>query len=83
MARTHPAVAAALGEHIPLPGCPQIIVTRAWAHNWLREALGFDPRSRVLDYMAFGRRETAEPLTDLSQPHIVHLLAFMQKTENP
>ena len=73
-----------LDEHISLPGCPQIIVTRIWAYNWLRDTLGYDPKERgfgSIDYMAFGRREVAEPLTDLSQPWVVQTLAFIESVE--
>ncbi len=74
-----------MDEHIQLPGCPQVIVTRGWAYRWLRDNLGYDPKARgfaSLDYLAFGRREVAEPLTDLTAPHIAALLAFIERTEN-
>ena len=88
MARTkqvHPTVQAVFDEHIALPGCPQIIVTRGWAYSWLRDSLGYDPRARgfaSLDYMVFGKRETREPLTDVNDPTIQRTLRFIEQTEN-
>jgi hypothetical protein len=80
----HPTLQAVLDEHIALPGCPQIIVTRGWCSVWLRDALGYDPKATgfgSIDYMSFGHKPVDEPLTDLTQPHIANLLAFMERTE--
>lgn len=42
-----------MAEHIPLPGCPDIIVTRAYAWQYLLD-LGFDPcENGAMDYMVF------------------------------
>lgn len=84
MSKTHPIIQAVMDEHIQLPGCPQLIVTRGWAYRWLRDELGYDPTARgfaSLDYMVFGRKETKEPLTDLTLPHIAHLIAYMVRVE--
>lgn len=53
-----------MNEHIHLPGCPQVIVTRAWAHSWLVET-GYDGGWQSMDRMCFGAKETSEPLSDL------------------
>ena len=77
-------VAAVMAEPVALPGCPDIIVTRGWLYAWLRDSLGYDQKGRgfaSLDYLVFGRRQSAEPLTDLSQPRIARLLAFMVETQ--
>jgi hypothetical protein len=85
MAKKQSAIVDAMfNEHIELPGCPQIVVTRAWAYRWLRDSLGFDPKARgfaSLDYLVFARRETQAPLTDLSQPWATNLIAFIEQTE--
>ena len=57
---------AVMNEHIPMPGFPQIIVTRGFAHQWLR-AHGWDESEHgygSLDYSIFQTRATSEPLTD-------------------
>jgi hypothetical protein len=75
-----------MDEPIRLPGAPQVIVTRGWAYQWLK-GLGYptDPRGRPfssIDYMVFGGSRlnpVDEPLTDLTQPHIVALIAMMER----
>ena len=57
---------AIMNEQIPMPGFPQIIVTRGFAHQWLR-AHGWDESEHgygSLDYSIFQTRATSEPLTD-------------------
>lgn len=88
MARTHrPTVLDALmAEPMRLPGAPQVIVTRDWAYAWLKK-LGYPLRGGYgsVDYMVFGRdvasskRMEVLELTDLTQPHIVALLALMER----
>jgi hypothetical protein len=53
-------------EHVPMPGMPQVIVTRHFCYLWLKSQ-GYDSKRKgfgSLDYMAFGRKATIEPLTD-------------------
>lgn len=56
-----------MAEHIRLPGCPQFVVTRAFAYQWLKDC-GYSDRDpdRLLDRMVFLARERSEPLTDLA-----------------
>lgn len=71
-----------MAEHIQLPGCPQIIVTRGWAYTFLRDELGYSPKARgfgSIDYMVFGREETNEPLTDLTIPECQSVFALMKE----
>lgn len=75
-------IQAVFDEHVALPGCPQIIVTRGWLYPWLRDHFGYDEKARgfaSLDYIVFGRKEVREPLTDLSEPWVESLLARMIK----
>jgi hypothetical protein len=85
MARKPTFMDELMNEHIPLPGCPQIIVTRGWAYQWLKDRLGYDPSARgfaSIDYLVFGRRKSvALPLTDLTAPHIAATLALIEATE--
>lgn len=74
-----------MNEPIRLPGAPQVIVTRGWAYQWLKK-MGYntDPKAGFasVDYMVFGGarlRPVDEPLTDLTQPHIVELIALMER----
>lgn len=63
-----------MNEHIPMPGCPQLIVTRAAAWQFLAE-LGYDqqpkagtrgPRFDTVDYMVMSKKPLNEPLSDLT-----------------
>lgn len=72
-----------MAEHIPLPGAPQIIVTRAFAYDLLVR-WGYPPIGGFgsVDYMVFGGRNlhaSTEPLTDLDQPWVRDLLDRMRK----
>lgn len=74
-----------MAEPIRLPGCPQIIVTRGWCYSWLKK-LGYntDPRAGFasVDYMVFGGtrlKPCDEPLTDMTQPWVVALIARMEQ----
>jgi hypothetical protein len=86
MARRKPSIInEIMNEPIRLPGAPQVIVTRGWAYSWLKR-LGYntDPKAGFasVDYMVFGgtrMRPVDEPLTDLTQPHIVELIALMER----
>lgn len=52
-----------MAEHIRLPGCPQVVCTRAFAMRWLLDA-GHDPRERgfgSIDYMVFSSPAVDEP----------------------
>lgn len=73
-----------MSEAIRLPGAPFVIVTRGWAYQWLKR-LGYatDPRKGFasVDYMVFGGSRMTpvdEPLTDMSQPWVVALIAQME-----
>ena len=83
--RTRNIVDEIMNEPIRLPGAPQVIVTRGWAYQWLKR-MGYntDPKAGFasVDYMVFGGsrlRPVDEPLTDLTQPHIVNLIALMER----
>ena len=55
-----------MGEHVEMPGFPQLIVTRHFVYHWLR-ARGWTPEARgfgSLDYTTFGREASALPLTE-------------------
>lgn len=74
-----------MNEAIPMPGAPQLIVTRGWAYQWLKR-MGYntDPRAGFasVDYMVFGNRRLTpvnEPLTDLEQPWAKNLIATMER----
>jgi hypothetical protein len=58
-----------MNEHIRLPGCPQIIVTRAFAWDWLQK-VGYSPEDKGfggLDYAVFHQLTPCEePLTDIA-----------------
>lgn len=79
------AVDEVMAEPIRLPGCPQLIVTRGWAYQWLKK-LGYetDPRKgqfSTVDYMVFGGSRLTpvdEPLTDMTQQWVVALVARME-----
>jgi hypothetical protein len=79
------AVDEVMDEPIRLPGCPQVIVTRGWAYSWLKR-LGYETDTRkgpfaTVDYMVFGGsrlRPVDEPLTDMTQPWVVALIAQME-----
>jgi hypothetical protein len=75
---------AVMNEAIRLPGCPMLIVTRGWAYQWLKK-LGYntDPRAGYasVDYMVFGGYRLTpvdEPLTDMTQPWVIALIARME-----
>jgi hypothetical protein len=73
-----------MDEHIYLPGCPQIVVTRGWAYSWLRDKLGWNPSERgfgSLDYVIFRPDATNEPLTELTG-WAADLIAHVERTEN-
>lgn len=62
-----------MGEHVPMLGMPQVIVTRAFCYQWLKARGWNDGRPnhsqngycfQSLDYAAFGRAATSAPLTD-------------------
>lgn len=55
-----------MAEPIRLVGFPQIIVTRAFAYQWLK-SLGWSERERgygSLDHVVFLPAPSSEPLTD-------------------
>jgi hypothetical protein len=57
-----------MNEHIAMPGCPQLIVTRGQAWHMLA-ALGYETDTRKtrfgsVDYMVMSKHETDEPLSD-------------------
>lgn len=79
------AIDEIMAEAIRLPGAPNIIVTRGWAYQWLKK-MGYntDPKAGFasIDYMVFGGSRMTpvnEPLTDMTQPHIVALIALMER----
>jgi hypothetical protein len=76
---------ALMNEPIRLPGCPQMIVTRAFAYTWLRDELGYDPKQRgvgSLDHMVFMPTPVDEPLTDIEHPVVQQALKYMADVEN-
>ena len=86
MARRKPTIPdKIMAEHIQLPGAPQVIVTRGWAYQWLKK-LGYSTDSRdgyrSVDFMVMHKREVEDPLTDLTQPHMVAMLALMESHAN-
>lgn len=73
-----------MAEPIRMPGCPQLIVTRGFAYSWLKR-MGYntDPRAGYasVDHMVFGGLRMTpvdEPLTDMSLPWVVNVLALME-----
>ena len=79
------ALDAVMSEAIRMPGAPQLIVTRGWAYQWLKR-MGYntDPRAGYasVDHMVFGgarMRPIDEPLTNLSLPWAVQLIATMER----
>lgn len=59
-----------MGEHIPMPGCPQLIVTRSAAWRALSD-MGHETDARKsrfgsVDYMVFSKKATTEPLSDVT-----------------
>ena len=55
-----------MGEHVEMPGFPQIIVTRHFVYHWLK-ARGWKPEERgfsSLDYTVFARAVSVLPLTE-------------------
>ena len=67
-----------------MPGAPDLIVTRGWCYQWLKR-MGYntDPRAGFasVDYMVFGGNRLVpvnEPLTDLTQPWVVSMIARME-----
>ena len=55
-----------MGEHVEMPGFPQLIVTRHFVYYWLK-AHGWKPEERgfgSLDYTVFGRAASALPCTE-------------------
>lgn len=85
MAKRMNAVTRFLNEHVALCGCPQIVVTRFWAHSYFVK-LGFPQQGNShtavgfgsADSMAYNARAVNEPLADLSEPWIVNVLARME-----
>lgn len=78
------AIDDVMAEPIRMPGAPDLIVTRGWCYLWLKR-MGYntDPRAGFasVDYMVFGGNRltpTSEPLTDLTQPWVVALIARME-----
>lgn len=68
MARRRNILDEVMAEHIHLPGCPELVVTRAFAYDWLQK-VGYSPSGRgfaSLDYAVFHQRPTDEELSDLS-----------------
>lgn len=56
-----------MAQHIRLPGCPQIVVTRGFAYNWLKDT-GMNPSRRgfgSIDYLVHAPTALDAPLTDL------------------
>lgn len=54
-----------MSEHIPMPGFPQLIVTRHFCYQWLL-SLGWSDSERgygSLDYTTFAPTTTLSPLT--------------------
>lgn len=76
-------MAEVMNAHIPLLGCPDIIVTRIWAYRWyVKMGMSQNPADRFMsaDWAAFGldKRATEEPLTDLTQPWVVEVLGRLE-----
>jgi hypothetical protein len=71
---------AVMNEHIRLAGCPQLIVTREWACAWLVK-MGYPPHGGFgsADYMAFGRPEIKEELTDMDDPNVKKFLTAVEE----
>lgn len=68
-----------MNEHVPMLGMPQVIVTRGFCYQWLKNVYGWDMKAKgfaSLDYAAFGRRETDKPLTtEHERDYLLNLLA--------
>lgn len=65
--RRHNIMDEIMAEPVRMPGFPQLIVTRAFAWDWLAE-LGYRPNERgfgSMDYMVFGKPPVELPMTDL------------------
>lgn len=84
-------IGALMAEPMRLPGCPQIIVTRGWAYEWLIK-LGYPELGGFgsVDFMVFGRnldsrRKNLDPLTeddltDLDDPRVRRTIRLMEET---
>jgi hypothetical protein len=79
MAKKQRFMDALMAEAIRLPGCPQAIVTRDWAYAWLKK-MGYPLHSgfNSVDYMVFRQKPVDEPLTDVTAPWFVSLIARME-----
>lgn len=69
-----------MAEPIQLPGAPGMIVTRDWAYQWLKK-LGYPVNTggyNSVDYMVFRQPMSNQPLTDLTAPWAVDLIALME-----
>lgn len=66
-----------MAEHVLVPGMPQVIVTRGFLAGWLRRSGAVTDKTGYgsIDYMAFGRHKTDEPLTP--EPERDRLLAIL------
>ena len=67
-------------EHIPMPGCPQMIVTRAFLYNFLCDC-GWDPTAQgigSLEWTVMHHAPVADLLTDLWQPWAESTLATLK-----
>jgi hypothetical protein len=77
---------ALMAEPVRLAGCPDIVLTRGDAYQFYVGACGMDPHGRgfgSVDYMvfssglgsAYGKLPLDTPLTDLSEPWVVAVMA--------
>lgn len=56
-----------MAEPMRLPGCPQLVVTRDFAYQWLK-SMGYDPSGKgfgSLDWLVFLKAPVDEALTDI------------------
>ena len=59
-----------MDEHVIMPGCPQLVVTRGFVYSFLTDKLGYDKSERgfgSVDYLTFRREAVNAPLSDLTQ----------------
>lgn len=65
-----------MNEPVELPGCPELVVTRGFCYQFLKE-LGYPLQGGFgsVDYMTFRRSAVNRPLSDLTEPFAVNVLA--------
>ena len=75
-----------LNEHIRMPGVPQLIVERGFAHHWWGGGRWTGPKHGIgsLDYAVYSAKAVSDPLTDLdTRNEMLATLGESLAAENP